>query len=71
MVFPLVRRWGVPIFGTLKSLRSKGTGLSRSDGPAPGSFRLEDKNPRRGMGPRSGKQLLGFTFAVAIMLRLF
>ncbi|KAK1749791.1 hypothetical protein QBC47DRAFT_129792 [Echria macrotheca] len=56
MVFPLVTRWGKPLIGSLRTFSStagKLSGMSRSADPKPGAFRLEDKNSRRGMGPRS------------------
>ncbi|KAK3318778.1 hypothetical protein B0H66DRAFT_249663 [Apodospora peruviana] len=56
MIFPLINRWGRPLLGTLRSFTSQAgklSGLSRSADPMPGAFKLEDKNPRRGMGPRS------------------
>ncbi|KAL2267178.1 hypothetical protein VTJ83DRAFT_4455 [Remersonia thermophila] len=64
MITPLIARFFRPIIGTFRSLSASHRGgltrISRSrDGhgraPAGGSglFVLEDKNPRRGMGPRS------------------
>jgi hypothetical protein len=57
MVTPLIAHWSRPIIGTLRSLTAsnKLSGLSRSSrsGNKRGAFVLEDKNPRRGMGPRS------------------
>lgn len=62
MIFPLVRRLFSPLLSTIRSYSSKitgnyATGTSRSD-----HIRLEDKNPRRGMGPRSVNPLTNFTF---------
>ena len=58
MIFPLIKRWGSPLFSSVRSglasksrsKRSGGTGASRS---ANGMIILEDKNPRRGQGPLS------------------
>lgn len=64
MIFPLVHRWGKPIIGTFRTFSSsagKLSGMSRSLDPKPGAFRLEDKNPRRGMGPRSVNPITEFT----------
>lgn len=64
MVFPLVHRWGKPLVGSIRTLTStagKMSGMSRSGDPKPGAFRLEDKNPRRGMGPRSVNPITDFT----------
>ncbi|KAK4234864.1 hypothetical protein C8A03DRAFT_18304 [Achaetomium macrosporum] len=57
MITPLIAHWARPIVGALQSLTSsnklsKLSGSSRS-GNKRGAFVLEDKNPRRGMGPRS------------------
>lgn len=66
MIVPLISRWSRPIVGSLRSLTShigKASGLSRSgDTGGPGIFRLEDKNPRRGMGPRSIHPITGISF---------
>lgn len=66
MVFPLVMRWGRPLIGTLRSISStanKHSKLSRSGDPHSGAFKLEDKNPRRGMGPRSVNPITEFTMS--------
>ncbi|KAK1836342.1 hypothetical protein QBC39DRAFT_84762 [Podospora conica] len=64
MVFPLVMRWGRPLLGTLRSISStKNSKLSRSGDPHSGAFKLEDKNPRRGMGPRSVNPITEFTMS--------
>ncbi|KAK0726486.1 hypothetical protein B0T21DRAFT_413817 [Apiosordaria backusii] len=55
MCVPLINRWGRPLLGSLRSLKSM-TGRTTRSGrpdPRPGAFRLEDKNPRRGLGLRS------------------
>ncbi|KAM7211357.1 hypothetical protein V8F06_013265 [Rhypophila decipiens] len=66
MIVPLISRWARPVLGSLRSLTShvgKASGLSRSaDSRGPGVFRLEDKNPRRGMGPRSIHPITGLSF---------
>ncbi|KAK0637031.1 hypothetical protein B0T17DRAFT_613676 [Bombardia bombarda] len=68
MIFPLVNRWLRPVIGTIRSYASQGgkSGLSRSGrsaNPMPGAFRLEDKNPRRGLGPRSVNPITNLTFS--------
>lgn len=69
MIFPLLRRWFGPILGTIRSFSSKvtggyATGMSRSTGPGGGEhFKLEDKNPRRGQGPRTANPITNFTFS--------
>jgi len=66
MVFPLVHRWGKPLIGSLRTFSStagKFSGMSRSADPKPGAFKLEDKNPRRGMGPRSVNPITEFTMS--------
>lgn len=66
MVFPLVMRWGRPLIGTLRSISSttnRHSKLSRSGDPHSGAFKLEDKNPRRGMGPRSVNPITEFTMS--------
>ncbi|KAK0744065.1 hypothetical protein B0T18DRAFT_439717 [Schizothecium vesticola] len=70
MVFPLVIRWGRPLIGTFRSISSTGnknSKLSRSGDPHSGAFKLEDKNPRRGMGPRSVNPITEFTMSGIIM----
>ncbi|KAM7195512.1 hypothetical protein V8F33_006682 [Rhypophila sp. PSN 637] len=66
MNLPLISRWARLVLGSLRSLTShvgKASGLSRSaDSRGPGVFRLEDKNPRRGMGPRSIHPITGLSF---------
>ncbi|KAK3938148.1 hypothetical protein QBC46DRAFT_292996 [Diplogelasinospora grovesii] len=67
MIFPLLRRWTRPLIETLGSFSTRAggklSGLSRSGtDPMPGAFRLEDKNPRRGMGPRSVNPITNITF---------
>lgn len=62
MIFPLARRIFTPFVSTIRSYTSKVTGnyasgISRSD-----HIKLEDKNPRRGMGPRSVNPITNFTF---------
>jgi len=64
MIFPLINRWGRPLIGSIRTFSSaagKMSGMSRSNDPKPGAFRLEDKNPRRGLGPRSVHQITEFT----------
>ena len=64
MIFPLVHRWGKPIISSIRTFSTTGgkmSGMSRSGDPKPGAFRLEDKNPRRGMGPRSVNPITEFT----------
>jgi hypothetical protein len=66
MIFPLVSRWGKPLLGSIRTLGStagKMSGMSRSHDPKPGAFRLENKNPRRGMGPRSVHPITEFTLS--------
>ncbi|CAK7202052.1 hypothetical protein SEUCBS139899_004771 [Sporothrix eucalyptigena] len=77
MIFPLVRHWGSPIFSGLRSSMSSkskskntggngGTGGNHTGGTGRsvnGMFILEDKNPRRGMGPRSVHPLPNMTFS--------
>lgn len=75
MIFPLLRRWGGPLFSSMRSgfsSRSKNTGGNASAGgnttggtgrSVNGMFILEDKNPRRGMGPRSVNPLPNMTFS--------
>lgn len=64
MISPLIARCFRPIIGTLRSLSSsgnKGSRTSRSKEPQPRGFHLEDKNPRRGMGPRSVNPIPNFS----------
>lgn len=72
MVFPLMRRWGSPLFSSMRSAstRSKNTGGNSGGNNTGGTgrsvngmFILEDKNPRRGMGPRSVNPLPNMTFS--------
>ncbi|VBB84447.1 Putative protein of unknown function [Podospora comata] len=65
MCVPLINRWGRPILGTLKSLKSTTGRMTRSgrSDPKHGAFRLEDKNPRRGMGPRSVNPITELTIS--------
>ncbi|KAK0666826.1 hypothetical protein QBC41DRAFT_280275 [Cercophora samala] len=65
MCVPLINRWGRPIVGSLKSLKSTTGRMTRSgrSDPKPGAFRLEDKNPRRGLGPRSVNPLTELTIS--------
>lgn len=68
MMVPLFRRWGKPFIDTMKSLSSGARTMGSGDnagraGPQPGAFILEDKNPRRGMGPRSVNPITNFTFS--------
>ncbi|KAK4134425.1 hypothetical protein BT67DRAFT_433933 [Trichocladium antarcticum] len=63
MISPFLARLFRPIIGSLRSLSlssSKMSKTTRSD-KKPGAFRLEDKNPRRGMGPRSVNPLPDFS----------
>ena len=56
MIGPFTARLFHPIIGSLRSLSTssnKLSKLSRSGDIKAGAFKLEDKNPRRGMGPRS------------------
>ncbi|KAL2259763.1 hypothetical protein VTK26DRAFT_6451 [Humicola hyalothermophila] len=64
MISPLVTRWSRPIIGSLRSFQSSRMRRYKLSGEHSGSGRdggeravpayvLEDKNPRRGMGPRS------------------
>jgi hypothetical protein len=59
MITPLITRCFRPIIGSLRSLsansskHSRRRGSKSGDGPHPRAFFLEDKNPRRGRGPRS------------------
>lgn len=64
MISPLITRFFRPLIGSLRSLSSthhKATGVSRSMDAKPRGFMLEDKNPRRGMGPRSVNPIPNFT----------
>ena len=66
MVFPLVIRWGRPLIGTFRSISSTGnkhSKLSGSGDPHSGAFKLENKNPRRGLGPRSVNPITEFTMS--------
>ncbi|CAK7216060.1 hypothetical protein SBRCBS47491_002703 [Sporothrix bragantina] len=74
MIFPLIRRYGSPFFSGLRSSMSKskskntgGNGTGNVTGgtgrSVQGIFVLEDKNPRRGMGPRSVHPLPNMTFS--------
>ncbi|OAA65565.1 hypothetical protein SPI_02352 [Niveomyces insectorum RCEF 264] len=77
MVFPLVRRWGGPFVRSLRDgvslsrgSRAPGSGIKvgtgrsgQSGGGGAGVFVLEDKNPRRGMGPRSVNPLPNMTLS--------
>lgn len=66
MIFPLVNRWGKPMlssFRTFSSTPGKISGLSRSYDPRSASYKLEDKNPRRGMGPRTANPITEFTLS--------
>lgn len=65
MIFPLISHWVRPLIGSLRSLSShaaKTSGLSRSADSGPKTFMLEDKNPRRGMGPRSVNPITNISF---------
>jgi hypothetical protein len=57
MISPLIARCFRPIIGSLRSLSSSGNKGSRTprskDIPLPPGYDLDDKNPRRGLGPRS------------------
>ncbi|KAK4197661.1 hypothetical protein QBC40DRAFT_285165 [Triangularia verruculosa] len=63
MCVPLINRWGRPILGGLKPLKSTTGRMTRSgrSDPKHGAFRLEDKNPRRGLGPRSVNPITDLT----------
>jgi hypothetical protein len=70
MIFPLLRRFFAPLLGTIRSFSSKlsgGGGGGYSSGLSHRSagehFRLEDKNPRRGQGPRTANPITNFTFS--------
>lgn len=57
MISPLIARCFRPIIGSLRSLSSSGNKGSRTprskDAQLPRGYDLDDKNPRRGLGPRS------------------
>ncbi|KXX75496.1 hypothetical protein MMYC01_208110 [Madurella mycetomatis] len=64
MISPLITRLFRPLIGSLRSLSSaqnKASGLSRSLDGKSRAIMLEDKNPRRGMGPRSVHPIPNFT----------
>lgn len=64
MISPLITRLFRPLIGSLRSLSStqnKASGLSRSLGGKSRAMMLQDKNPRRGMGPRSVHPIPNFT----------
>ncbi|OLN82716.1 hypothetical protein CCHL11_08758 [Colletotrichum chlorophyti] len=71
MIFPLVRRWLTPFFGTVTATISRGTSknkygnVKRSDLPAPGSMKLEDvsdsANRKKGRAPFSQYPITEFT----------
>ncbi|KAK6207742.1 hypothetical protein QIS74_12823 [Colletotrichum tabaci] len=63
MIFPLVRRWLTPIFGSITTTLSRGTnnryGNSRSNLPAPGSIKLGDVTDGGGSIGGSGARKKG------------
>lgn len=65
MIFPLISKLSRPVIGGIRSLTSqgaKGSGYRSGSGDLKkGSFKLEDRNPRRGMGPRSINPLTNFS----------
>lgn len=69
MISPLVARLCRPIIGSLRSFSSSANKASRAsgggggggDGKLPAFVIVEDKNPRRGMGPRSVNPIPNFT----------
>ncbi|KAK4225372.1 hypothetical protein QBC38DRAFT_511101 [Podospora fimiseda] len=64
MIFPLVAKIARPLFGSLRSITSQKPSKynSRSGDLKLGQpYRLEDKNPRRGLGPRSVNPLTSFS----------
>lgn len=75
MISPLIARFFRPLIGSLRSLSSSGGGgggnnkgggcgsrTPRSkEAQLPRGFHLEDKNPRRGMGPRSVNPIPNFS----------
>ncbi|KZL72587.1 short-chain dehydrogenase/reductase SDR, partial [Colletotrichum tofieldiae] len=75
MIFPLVRRWLTPIFGSITSTLSRGTNnrygnSKRSDLPAPGSIKLDDVtngsssgNKKKGRQPFSQYPITEFTLS--------
>ncbi|GKT49856.1 uncharacterized protein ColSpa_10037 [Colletotrichum spaethianum] len=74
MIFPLVRRWLSPVFGTITTTFSRGTnkyGTSkRMDLPAPGSIKLDDVtngssngNKKKGRQPFSQYPITEFTLS--------
>ncbi|GJC81028.1 hypothetical protein ColLi_03866 [Colletotrichum liriopes] len=75
MIFPLVRRWLSPIFGSITSTLSRGTNnrygnSKRSDLPAPGSIKLDDVtngsssgNKKKGRQPFSQYPITEFTLS--------
>lgn len=64
MILPLVARCFRPIFGSLRTMSTSANKPSKSsrskDGKAR-AFVVEDKNPRRGMGPRSVNPIPNFS----------
>ncbi|KAM7195747.1 hypothetical protein V8F20_007317 [Naviculisporaceae sp. PSN 640] len=55
MIVPLINRWSRPVAESIRSMSpyvGKVSGFSRPSMDSR-AYRLEDKNPRRGMGPRS------------------
>ncbi|WYZ39797.1 hypothetical protein EsH8_IV_000138 [Colletotrichum jinshuiense] len=78
MIFPLVRRWLAPVFGSISSTVSRGTNnrnnnrygnTKRSDLPAPGSIQLGDvadggsSNRKKGRPPFSQYPVTQFTMS--------
>ncbi|KAK4176131.1 hypothetical protein QBC36DRAFT_301367 [Triangularia setosa] len=65
MCVPLINRWGRPILGSIRSLKSTTGRMTRSgrSNPRYGAFKLEDKNPRRGLGPRSVNPITELTIS--------
>jgi hypothetical protein len=65
MISPLIARLFRPIIGSLRSLSSSSNKGLRTPGsndiPLPPGYDLDDKNPRRGMGPRSVHPIPNFS----------
>ncbi len=64
MILPLVARCWRPIIGSFRSFSTAAQNPSKStrNRAANGCPLIEDKNPRRGMGPRSINPIPDFTF---------
>ncbi|KAL2015762.1 hypothetical protein VTK56DRAFT_4853 [Thermocarpiscus australiensis] len=61
MISPLITRLLQPIIGSLRFLSWSGKKTSGLSGSAGMKFPLEDRNPRRGMGPRSVNPIPDFS----------